>query len=211
MARTPSPQSKPRGRKGPSKAGRPKKTVPAVNDRRALLVTELANAITATDLSDTDKRILAVRLIPESVHWSIPTKCKWAGVSERTWYRHNLNPAIQEYVTKICGKIADSHLPEILNRLNHDAVHCLFAEDRARAAKVVLPYTSLGMALASKRAPDIDVNLFMGSARVPVEKMSPDQRLAEAADHLRAAGWTVVPPPALPAPNDDRLASRNQS
>lgn len=212
MARKPPAKKKVRGKKEPPRKGRPRKPVPAVNDERALLVTEMAEAMAAAELSETDRRILAVRLIPESVQWTDKVKAKLADVSERTWYRHRYNPAIQEYVSRICGAIADSQLPEVLHRLNHDATNCLLPEDRARASKVLLPYTSMGMALARNQASKhLELNFFEGGGRVPVDKMTPDQRLVEAAEHLRAAGWTVVPPAALPSPDDDRIAQGNAS
>lgn len=114
---------------------------------------------TDSKLNQKQRNVVAIKIMPESYKWTVRKKADMAGISERSWYRYERDPEVIRAINDYYPLMPNIKMPEILNRLNHEAVHAKNKEDRKWAIETLFKYSESGRQVAKAGAAQTNINM----------------------------------------------------
>ncbi len=142
---------------------RKKKTTKKQTDIDPPIMSVFLDLFADENLTETQRKVVAIRMMPDSWDMSVKEKADMAGISERQWYRYEHDKAVLESLDEYINRLPNMKLPELFSRLSHDAIKENDFEIRKWATETILKHSKLGIGLARAGAPKNNTNINMSS------------------------------------------------
>ena len=97
-------------------------------------------------ITDTEKKVLAVKAMPESLNWTSKYKAELVGITPQHWNRLERSPGVIDVAKSYALPLPNVKVIEVINRLSKDALGLRSSEHRIKAQALLLKYSELGMA-----------------------------------------------------------------